>query len=336
MGCRSLILERGGLRWCSLAAIGLLIASPAIWAQNQTKPSAPVALSLPAQKIGPNDLLTVAVYDCPEISRAVRVGADGGIQLPLLKQKVQATGLMPEQLEHAVASALVQDGLVVDPVVTITVLEYQGRPITVAGEVRNPTTFQAIGEVTLLEAIGRAGGLTANAGPEIYVTRSAAAERSGARSDDPPATRTIPVKELLDARNPALNIALTAGDEVRVPSAGKVFVVGNVKKPGAYRLDDATETSVLKILAVAEGVLPFTSNEAYLYRLDGRTNQRAETLVQIRKILDRKAPDVSLRADDIFYVPDNKGRRATLNALERVISFGAATTSGVLVYRGIR
>jgi polysaccharide export outer membrane protein len=44
--------------------------------------------NLPAQPIGANDLIAVSVYDAPELTRTVRVSADGFIRLPILKQRV--------------------------------------------------------------------------------------------------------------------------------------------------------------------------------------------------------------------------------------------------------
>src|SRR5690348_3612353 len=67
--------------------------------------------NLPAQKIGPRDLIAIQVYDSPELSRTVRVGADGMLRLPMLKQRIAAEGLMPFELETAVAKALDEEGL---------------------------------------------------------------------------------------------------------------------------------------------------------------------------------------------------------------------------------
>lgn len=65
----------------------------------------------------------------------------------------------------------------------------------------------------------------------------------------------IPVKGLIDATDPALNIKLYGGEEIRVPEAGKVYVVGNVKQPGALAVHHETETTVLKVaVRVKRGV----------------------------------------------------------------------------------
>src|SRR6202030_3937288 len=100
--------------------------------------------------------------------------------------------------------------------------------------------------------------------------------------------------------DPAWNVILEGGEEVRVPQVGRVFVVGNVKKPGAFRMEDGFGMTVLKALAMAEGLSPYATKEAYIYRRGDAAAQ--EMPVDLRRILDRKAPDVSLTANDIFYI----------------------------------
>jgi hypothetical protein len=50
----------------------------------------------------------------------------------------------------------------------------------------------------------------------------------------------------------------------------------------------------------------------------------------------RQSPDVTLLANDILYVPDNSGRRNTMSVLAKVVTFGAAVASGVIIYGAIR
>ncbi len=209
----------------------------------------------------------------------------------------------------------------VDPIVNVSIVEYRSRPVSVTGAVKQPLTFQAFGTVTLLDAIARAEGLTDDAGPDILVTRTA----------EPGLTRRIPIKALLSNTDPALNVTLQGDEEVRVPDAGKVYIVGNIKKPGAFKLQQAGETSVLRMLALSEGLQSYSSDIAYIYRRDAAGN-REEIPVELRKITQRKISDVSLKAEDVFYIPDNKGKRLTMTALDRIASFGAVTGSGVLIW----
>jgi polysaccharide export outer membrane protein len=304
-----------------LAVLSLLLFSTAAFAQL-----APPSANLPAQKIRPNDLVGVSVYGEPEITRTVRVGSDGTIRLPMLKEKVKADGLMPEELEQAIVAALKAQEILVDPFVTVTVAEYHSLPISVAGAVKTPITFQPVEKkTTLLEAITRAGGLSPEAGSEILVTAPSTA------GDAPPLVRRIQVKSLIDAADPAANLALVGGEEIRVPELGKIYVVGNVKNPGAFAVQGPSGTSILKVLALAQGLTPYATNEAYIYRLEGGTTSKNEIPVNIRKIMDRKSPDVPLLANDVLYVPDNHHRRATMDIVKVVVGLGGVAV-GALIY----
>lgn len=313
------------MRTCIL----LVLLSGVAAAQTHAPPAEVGGANLPAQKIGADDLIALSVYDAPEFTRTVRVGADGLIRLPMVKRRIAAQGLLPADLEGVIAEALKAERLIVEPIVTVTVVEYHSRPISVAGAVRNPITFQAVGGVTLLDALTRAGGLSAEAGPEILVSRA----QTGAGGAPTTLVQRVLVKGLIDAADPELNLKLSGGEEIRVPEVGRVFVVGNVKKPGAFAIRDGTESSILKVLALAEGLAPFASRQAYIYRRDESAAVKHEIPIELKRILERKAPDVPLEANDILYIPDNSGRRAGFAALDRIIGFGAATASGVLVWR---
>ena len=149
-----------------LTAILILFATCAVTAQGQLSSThvgaGATSLNdggnLPVERIGPNDLIGVTVYDSPELTRTYRVDSDGEIRLPMLAQHVKAAGLYPEQLENSIRAALVNEQVLVDPVVSVSVVEYRSRSITVVGEVKTPTTFQATGVVTVLDAISQAGG----------------------------------------------------------------------------------------------------------------------------------------------------------------------------------
>jgi Polysaccharide biosynthesis/export protein. len=76
-------------------ALILLFAFVAAAQPERSQPGEANATNLPAQKLGPNDLIAVSVYDSPELTRTVRVGADGMIRMPMLKRKIKWTGLCP-------------------------------------------------------------------------------------------------------------------------------------------------------------------------------------------------------------------------------------------------
>jgi polysaccharide export outer membrane protein len=312
-----------------------LILLISAFAGAQTRPALmndPSATNLPAQRIGPNDLLAVSVYDAPELTRTVRVGADGAVRIPMLRERIAVESMMPGEVETAIAEALKREQLIVDPFVTVTVAEYHSRPISVMGSVKKPTTFQAVGPMTLLEALARAEGLTLDAGPEVLVSRS----QPGPQGAPIHLVKRIPVKALIDAADPEMNLKLVGGEEIRVPEAGRVFVVGNVKKPGSFVVRDDSETTVLKALAMSEGLMQFASQQAYIYRREGSAGgAKNEIPIELKKIMERKSPDVPLQANDILYVPDRQGRRIGMAALEKIIMFGGGAATAA-IYAGVR
>jgi polysaccharide export outer membrane protein len=308
------------------------------WAQPQTEssPGGAAASSssevsgLPVEVIGNDDLIGITVYDAPELSHAVRVDPDGDIRLPMLQKHIHASGLYPAQLESAVTAALITGKVLVDPIVTVTVVEYRSRPITIVGAVRSPGTFQAAGTITLLDAISRAGGLSESAGSEILISHQPtdAKDKSGAL------IQRISVRGLLNGEDPALNLHLQGGEEIRVPEAGRVYVLGRVKRPGTFIITDGLESSVMKAVALSDGLDSFPSHKAYIYRVEGGSGSRSEIPVELKSIMDRKSPDVALMANDILYIPDATGARAGLKVLEATAGFGTAAGLAFLtVYR---
>jgi polysaccharide export outer membrane protein len=272
-------------------------------------------------------LIAVSVYDAPELSRTVRIGTDGYIRLPMLHRPLKAQGLFPADLETAIAAALRQEQILVDPFVTVTIAEYHSRPISVAGAVKQPLVFQAEGPTTLLEAIARAQGLREDAGREILVSQT----QPGPDNQPVTMTRRILVRSLIDDADPTLNLKLTGGEEIRVPEVGRIYVVGNVKKPGAFPVQDGSDTTVLQMLALAEGLAPYSTKEAYIYRREG-AGTKNEIPVPLDKIMQRKSPDVPLTANDILYIPDNKGKRIGVRALEAIVGLGGAATTALIIY----
>ena len=314
----------------------LLILALSSVAFPQTRPAVMPEIStfnlpvnLPAEPIGLNDMISVSVYDAPEFTRTIRVGADGSIRFPMLRAKIEAEGALPSELEARIAEALMTEDLIVEPFVTVQVVEYASRPINVIGAVRKPLTFQAVGPVTLLDAVARAEGLTSDAGPEILVSRP----DPGAPATASRLVQRIPVKALMEGSDADLNIKLVGGEEIRIPETGKVFVMGNVHKPGAFPVQEISETTILKMLALSEGLMPFAAKIAYIYRREGgSTGPKTEIPVELKKIMDRKSPDVPLMANDILYIPDNTGRRNTVMALERLATFGSTAGATALIY----
>jgi polysaccharide biosynthesis/export protein len=311
---------------CSLVVAGCVYAQQPERAVSSVPNLDYTYSNLPTQPVGPDDLLALSVYDSPELTRTVRVDADGNIRLPMLKDPIRVRGMVPSQMETAIAKALTKGNVLIDPIVTVTIVEYQSRPVNVVGAVKNPLVFQATRPIPLLDAIARAGGIREDAGSDIVVSQLVMRDGTPSRI-----TQTIPVRKLIDNADPSVNVMLHGGEEVLVPEALKIYVVGNVKKPGAYPVRSDEETTILQLLALSEGLAPYSAKVAYVYRrTPGGT--KTELPVELAKIMKRKSPDVPLQPNDILYIPDNKGQRLTAQTLDRIAGLGASTATDYIIW----
>jgi polysaccharide export outer membrane protein len=281
----------------------------------------PVAIggaNLPFQPIGASDLVRLTVSDSPELSQSFRVDKQGNLNLPLMRTPLHAAGLMPDALRDEIAAALRAQHLLVNPVVDVSVVEYRSRDVTIAGAVKTPTTIQEIGNLRLLGALSQAGGLLPEAGPEVIVDQA-----NGS-------IQRLSVRQLFDGLHPELNILILAGAQIRVPQCERVFVVGNVKRPGAFPFQNLQDTTVLQLLALSGGLDSFSHNKAYIYREQLGSAQKTEIEVPLRRILDRKTQDVKLAANDILYVPTNGKLKASASVLNHVTGMGNTAVSAAI------
>lgn len=123
-----------------------------------------------SDRIGKHDLLEVAVFKVPDLSKTVRVDSRGNITLPLVGS-IRAAGQTTATLEQAIASRLAKD-YIHDPQVSVFVKESANNRVTVAGSVKQAGVFPVTGDVTLLQAISMAGGMDKLAdGGKVYLFR---------------------------------------------------------------------------------------------------------------------------------------------------------------------
>jgi polysaccharide export outer membrane protein len=175
-----------------LHRIVLALAAGACGALAQTSPLAPPTNTPPAPAgladsppvasqtyvLSPNDMVLVKVYQEDDLETKMRVAKDGTSTFPLIGV-VQIGGKTIQQATTLIRDALGKDYLV-NPQITMTVVEYAKRRFTVLGQVQKPGTFEIPNEesVTLLQAIAMAGGYTrlANRGG-VVVTRTVAGRK---------------------------------------------------------------------------------------------------------------------------------------------------------------
>jgi polysaccharide export outer membrane protein len=308
-------------------------------------------------RIGPDDLLSISVFEAPEMNCTARVSASGEISL-LLLGAVHAAGLTPRELESVLKEKL-RRTYMKDPHVGVFVQELQSHPVSVVGAVKMPGVFQIRGTKTVIEVLSMAQGLADDAGNTVLIMHGAedaepsgssgpdgslpgaasvaareALPRSHASTPTPPEENgefeEINLKKLLESADSALNVAVRPGDIVKVPRAGIVYVVGEVQKPGGFVLQNNEGISVLQALALAQGPTHTSAiNRARLIRTDPATGNRTDIPMDLGKILSGKNPDTFLQPKDIVFVPNSAAKtvfyRGSVAALQ--------TAAGAAIYR---
>lgn len=145
----------------------------------------PVAATLverPEYRIGPSDLLSVAVFQVEDLDREVRVNNAGQVSLPLIGT-VDAAGRTVNEFESDIAAQYATRYLQ-NPQVTVFVKEFASQRVTVGGAVEKPGIYPLTSRLTLLQALALAEGLSDNASlRNVVVFRNAGGERHFARFD---------------------------------------------------------------------------------------------------------------------------------------------------------
>ncbi len=287
--------------------------------------------------VGPGDVLHVSVFQVPDLTQDVRVGQTGLISLPLIPDRIPVAGCTPYQLSKKLEKLLQVNGLVMHPQVSVTVTQQNSEPISVAGAVGHPVVLQQSGPTTLIEALAAAGGLSNQAGDNILIARQAPQRPVCGEPDPPgdPATDPemlkIKVSQLLEKGDPAFNIPVYGGDVITVPKAGIIYVAGAVGQPGGYVLNDRESSlNMMEMIALAHGLTGTAkANSAVILRKDATTGQTKQIPVKIKKIEDRKSPDIRLYAGDILYVPGSTAKKVLGMAGGAAIGI----STGLAIYR---
>jgi polysaccharide export outer membrane protein len=316
-----------GLAFCAAAALAQTSTPPATVSTGvfpdstnasaaDPKPAlAPLTGADSSVRLGAGDLIDVSVYNVPEMETKTRVSNNGDIYLPLIDY-VHVDGLTVDEAENVIEKRLDQGGYVKSPHVQLFVQEYESAGANVMGEVSRPGVYPVLGDPTLFSVISAAGGFTDRAGSSISITRH----------DQSAAQITVPLSSNIQD-NPESNVRIYPGDTIMVRRADIIFVVGDVSHASGLMMGDGGHLSVLQAIALAGGTISTAKLSGTRIIRKGPMGL-TEIPVPLKKLLQAKAEDIPLQANDILFVPSghNVGRTAE-NALQM------AATASILVVR---
>ncbi len=229
-------------------------------------------------------------------------------------------GLDEQSAAHAIEAALVTQGMLLHPLVSVLVISYAGQDVSVLGEVVRPGVYPYTLHHRLLDLISAASGLSPSAGRLVNVFHRDDAKTPHPVVLDPSGTDTAA------DHNPEL----APGDTVQVSRAGLVYVVGDVQRPGGFPVDPAQGLTVVQAISLAWGP---TQNASMAKALLIREQKggRTITTLNLKRMLHGQEPDQPVRDHDILYVPDSTGKNLWNKTMEAAIQ----SAIGVTIYAGL-
>ena len=205
--------------------------------------------------LGPEDVISITVWESPELSRTVVVRADGTITLPPLGDVPaagRATSVLARDLEREFYDVLRRTLQV-----TVSVVQFNSRKVYLAGQVTAPGRYSFERIPNLVDLLGQAGGLGANADlSDIRIVR---------REGENQRTLTVDLTRAVQSGDLSAVPPLQPNDVVIVPASSggltaggvggePIYVMGWVGTPGA--IPAMGGINLMQALSLAGGVAP--------------------------------------------------------------------------------
>jgi polysaccharide export outer membrane protein len=269
-------------------------------------------------RVGVGDTLEIQVVDAAELTQTLRVSAAGDINfLPVGATPV--AGLTAAEVEAGIGSALQGKRLLRNPQVLVFIKAYQAKRIYVMGEVVFPGELIMSQNLTVMDAILLAGGLSSFSARYGYLHRHVS-KRS---ETGPPPTNVIAEPEapregteifkidlqpFQEGKVPEPDLTLQQGDYLIVPAriVESVYVLGAVKQPFHYDFPTGQTLMVSQAISLARGPDETAKpSKTIIVRKDKKGKQQ-QINVDFPAIIKGEKPDIEVLPDDIVYVPRSK------------------------------
>ena len=251
-------------------------------------------------KVGGYDVLSITVYEEPDLSREkVRVAADGYISFPFIG-RIKVDGMTTSEIEELISLQLAEGQFLFDAHVSVTVVSYLSKQFFVLGAVKGPGTFSLRARERVLDAISRAKGIDDEHGGEAMVVRT---EHPNTEYERKIVIR-IDLAAILKGTDQVSNILLEDKDVLYVNQPEYFNIIGQVQKPGRYPYLQK-EISLVEALSMAGGFSAIASrNKTRIIRVENGVEQIIE--VKVNEITSgKKAQDVKIKPEDVIVVPES-------------------------------
>lgn len=251
-------------------------------------------------RVGPRDVLDVAIWGQLDLSQRYTVSGDGFIDFPMIG-RVKVEELTTTEIAQRLRERLDKDYLV-NPQIRVSVAEYLAKKVFVLGEAEKPGAYVLTGPLTLWEVLSQAGGPSKLAGSQLILVRPQTKTAPGQKPTRENSIRHFNIAKIQAGEEE--NIPLQNGDTILLPKAQGFFVLGEVKSPGAYKLEP--ETTILEGITLAGG---FTNIAAPSRTKIIRTTPKGEEIIPVdmNEIIKegRRDKAIRLRENDVIVVPES-------------------------------
>lgn len=250
----------------------LLLAAPA-WSAGNNE-----------YRMGTGDVVRVTVYGQPDLTTEARVGENGAITFPLIGE-VKLAGNTPAHGEADIAKRLSKGGFIIEPFVSLNVVQYRGQQISVLGRVNRPGKYNLERASRVTDALALAGGIIVDGADTVTLVRT---------RDGKTEYRDIDMLALFRPGGEASNVEVQDGDVLNVARQPVFYIYGEVQRPGAFRLE--RDMSVAQALSMGGGLTPRgTQKGIRILRRDGEGGLRT---------VETGLSELVLK-DDVIYVKES-------------------------------
>jgi polysaccharide export outer membrane protein len=236
--------------------------------------------------VGTEDMLKITVYNYPDLTTTERVSGEGVITLPLVGE-INVAGMTTDLVAKTIANKLA-DGFIVNPNVSVFVVEFRSKKTIVMGQVNKPGVYLLSGNTTFLELLSLAGGLTRDAGGKATIKRK---PTEGLKKEG---VLTVDLKKLLEEGDTSLDVPLMDGDNIYIAKAGVFYITGEIKSPAAYKHEEGL--TLIKAVTMAGGFTEKASSGRI--RIIRKVDNK-------EKVIQKAGMDEPLFPDDVIIVPES-------------------------------
>jgi len=236
--------------------------------------------------LGTGDVIRVTVFQQPDMTTETRITESGTLTFPLLGP-IEVVGLNSKELEAKIANLLKARGFVKDPQVTVTIVQFKSRQISILGHVAHPGRYPLEeGSYTLTEALALAGGLTEDAADDVLLLR---------QRDGKTITVSVDLPALFRSNGALIDPEVIGGDTIYVDRYPYFYVYGEVQRPGVYRLQKGM--TMMQALSVGGGfTLRAAKKDIQVNRRDAKTGKVTTFMAQLNDLL---------LPDDVVYIKES-------------------------------